>query len=331
MNKENQNLTKLAVKDFAKKVICDGHLFLRIGNRKFYLMKPGVFVDSAFIKKHAISNSIFDYESVVSYQVKEKFKTYFKELRYLNLEKDLRIKCSEIVRYFNEVYSTDTHFLSFALACYEEFCVMPLDQQSKLHETDIYLFRKSLYSAAFSIIVAMTNDYYHYLMIKDFFNLTFFLDYGLCEKDYSYFVSEACNHENQKPGQGKLYLEDNKASKEEKKVFFDHPEKSYQHLKIQKILNFPELAEAILYQHEISDGTGFPRGILKGQVSSWEAVVIFSDSLVEILSDYNFEKDVVNYIKKFKNLKLKDLPVSRVYKKLCLGLDMFNDLKEVGS
>lgn len=331
MNEKNQNLTKLPVKDFAKKIICDGHLFLKIGNRNFYLMKPGVLVDSAFIKKHAITNSIFDYECVVSYQVKEKFKTYFKELRYLQIEKDLRNKCAEIVRYFNEVYSTDTHFLSFALACYEEFCVLPFDQQTKMHETDTYLFRKSFYSAAFSLVVAMTNDFYHYLMLKDFFNITFVLDYGLCEKDYSYYVSEACNHENQKPGYGKNYLEYNKASADEKKVFFGHPEKSYRHIKTEKLLNFPELAESILYQHELSDGTGFPRGVLKGQVSSWEAVVVLSDSLVEIVSDYTFEKDVVNYLKQFKNIKLKDLPVSRVYKKLCLGLEMFNQLKEVGS
>ena len=76
MNNENQNLIRLPVKDLAKKVISDGHLYLSAGGRKFYVMKPGVYVDPGFIKKHAVTNQVFDFEPVINEEIKEKFLKY---------------------------------------------------------------------------------------------------------------------------------------------------------------------------------------------------------------------------------------------------------------
>lgn len=331
MIKEIQKFTKLPVKDLAKKIICDGHLFLSSGERKFYLMKPGIFVDPLFIKKHAPNNPSFDFDPVVDDSVKEKFKNLFRELKYLQFEKDLKKKSFEIVQYFHEVYSTENHFLTFAMACHEEFCKLPLELQSKIHETDLHLYRKCLYSAAFSVIVGMTNDFFHFMMLRDFYNLTFCLDVGLCDDNYSYFVAEACNAENKSPGSGIIYLETEKASDLEKAVYLNHPERSYECIKKEAFLAYPELAEVSRYQHELSDGSGFPRKILKGQVSSWEAVVIFSDSLVEILPEYHFEKDVLNYLVNFQNKKLSDLPVGKVFKKLHASFNFFEQAKETGN
>jgi HD-GYP domain-containing protein (c-di-GMP phosphodiesterase class II) len=331
MTIENSNLSKLLVKDLAKKTICDGHLFLMSGQRKFYLMKPGVFVDPNFIKKHAINNHVFEFETVLNPEIKNKFKSLFKELKYLQFEKDLRLKCREIVSYFHEVHSAGEHFLSFTMACYEEFCQLPFEEQLRMHETDMHLYRKALYSSAFSIILGITTDFFPFMMLKDFYNLTFTLDIGLCESNYSYFVAEACNAENREPGSGKQYLVNERASEFEMEVYLNHPARSYEFLKASGILAYPELAEVTLYQHELADGTGFPRKILKGQISNWEAVVIFSNSLVEITPEYKFEKNVISYLLNFKNEKLKDLPVNRVYKKLCLAFDYFNHLKETGT
>lgn len=332
MKVENQNFTKLPIKDLAKKVICDGHLFLSTaGGRKFYLMKPGIFMDPNFIKKHAPLNSTFDFEQVSKNEVREKFQTLFKELRYLQFEKDLRNKCIEIVKYFCDVYSSDEHFLSFALACHEEFCGLSQEWQLKMHETDLHLFRKSFYSAAFAVIIAMGNDFYHFPMLKDFYNLTMTLDIGLCESNYSYHVAQACNEENRRPGLGQTYLATEKATSSEVEVFLKHPERSHKFIKTNNLLSFSELAEVALYQHELSDGKGFPRGIEKGQVSSWEAVVILADSLVEISDSFPFENNVVSYLLDFQNKKLAELPISRVYKKVCLAFTHLQSMKETGS
>lgn len=331
MNESTNNLIKLPVKDLAKKNVCDGHLYLSVGTKKFYLMKPGVLVDPGFIKKHALHNPTFDFESVVNETVKDEFKSLFKELKYLQFEKDLRGKCSEILQKFIQIYSKEEHFLSFALACYEEFCLVSFEDQKKMHETDMHLFRKALYSSAFSIIVGMSNDYYQFIILKDFYNLTFSLDIGLCEDNYSYYVAEACNHESREPGSGIKYLENERASEFEKNVFIHHPEKSYNFLKSNQILSYPELVEAALYQHELADGSGFPRGVVKGQFSSWEAIVIFSDSLVEITHLYEFEKNVVDYLLNFKSKRLHDLILNRVHRKLSLVLMHFSETKDIGA
>lgn len=328
MMNENHGLTKLHVKDLAKKNICDGHLFLSIGERKFYLMKPGVFVDQNFIKKHAVKDTVFDYECVTNPRVKERFQILFKELRYLQFEKDLRLKCTEILKAFQECFTTGEHFLSFALAAHEEFCQLPVDEQNRMHETDMHLYRKALYAAAFSVVAGMANDFYHFLMLRDFYNITFALDIGLCDPNYSYHVAEACNEENKKPGSGREYLSTQRASEFEKDVFQGHPEKSHSFFKKSSFLSYPELAEIALYQHELASGLGFPRGVKKGQISSWEAIVMLSDSLVEIAPEYDFEKDVIKYLLQFQNAKLEELPVGKVYKKIISAFEHVNSVKE---
>jgi hypothetical protein len=327
MEESNSTNSKLLIKDLARKKICDGHLYLS-GARRFYFMRPGILLDPEFIKKQAISNNKFELELVVSPEVKDKFKEMFHQLRLLQFEKDLRLKCAEILSYFQYSHIEGEHFLSFALACYEEFCQLPFQHQVELHETDMLLFRKALYSGAFAIVAGMANNFYHYLMLKDFYNITFSLDLGLIGEGYSYFVAEACNAENRHPGKGIVLLHEKNASDLEKKIFLNHPEKSYQMVKSLKFLTFPELAECILYQHELSSGDGFPRGIKKGQVSSSEAVIIFADSLVEISTDYDFEKKVIEFLKKFKNEKLEELPVHRVYTKLIQALRHVSRQKE---
>lgn len=315
MEKIKPDNLKLLIKDLARKKICDGHLYLS-GARKFYFMKPGILLDPEFIKKQTLANHCYELEPVVSPVVKDRFKALFHELRLLQFEKDLRLKCADVLANFHRVHNEGEHFLSFAIACYEEFCLLPFQYQVELHETDMLLFRKALYSGAFAVITGMANNFYHYHMLKDFYNLTFSLDLGLIGQGYSYYVAEACNVENQSPGKGLSHLNEKKAPEAEKKIFLGHPEKSYQLVSSLKLLTFPELAECILYQHELSSGDGFPRGIKKGQVSSSEAVIIFADSLVEISLEYDFENKVIEFLRKFENEKLEELPVNRVYTKL---------------
>ncbi|HXH29767.1 MAG TPA: hypothetical protein VNJ01_03030 [Bacteriovoracaceae bacterium] len=332
MTTKEKSPIKIPIKDFSRKIICEGHLYLSTKEgRKFYLMKPGVLVDPAFIKKHAPLNTSFDFTPVFDPAVKESFVNLFRELKYLQFEKDMQKKCLEIVKHFQQVYSTPEHFLSFALACYQEFCTIPFEMQLKMHETDMHLFRKGIYSGAFAVITGMTNDFYHFLMIRDFYNLTFSLDMGLCDSNYSYYVAQGCNMENKFPGAGRAWLEQEHASELEISVFLKHPELTYQFLKKSDLLAYPELAEIALYQHELVGGNGFPRGLHKGQISSWEAVVLFADSLVEIIDEFTFDTSVIQYLLNFESEKLKELPVGKVYKKLCNSIQHLVDLEKTGT
>lgn len=323
---------KLAIKDLAKKTICEGHLFLATSEgRKFYVMKPGMYLDSQFLKKHATLNTVFDFTPVTDEAVVELFLQLFKELKYLHFEKDIREKSGHILSRFQELYAQGEHLLSFVLACHKEFCGIPQEHLTKIHETDIHLFRKSIYAGALAVVIGISNDFYHYTMLKDFYNLTLGLDIGLCDKNYSYFVAQACNEENKEPGSGLGWLKSQQVSDSEIQVFLAHPDKSYDFFKSHpQLLAFPELAEVALYQHELSSGTGFPRGITKAQISGWEAVVILADSLFEITDQYNFESDFLGYIQNFQNKKLNQLPVAKVYKRFCKTLQYFKELTGAG-
>lgn len=328
-----EKIIQMPIKDFAKKIICDGHVFLRSKEgRRFYLLKPGIFIEPAFVKKFAAAQTVFEFQPVTNETVTSQFSTLFKELRYLQYEKDLREKTKEIVSFFRALYQNDEHFLSFALACYYEFNAIALPDLERMHDTDLHLFRKSLYSGAFAVIIGLCNDFYHYPMIKDFYNITLGLDIGLCDTNYSYFVAEACNKENLAPGSGRNWLTEQRGSEQELQVFLDHPARSYEFFKTNiDMLSYPELAEIVLYQHELSSGLGFPRGIPKGQVSSWEAVVVLATSMVEISADYDFERKVLNYIFDFGEDKLGHLPVQRVYKKMCIVFgDIYKEKRSIG-
>jgi hypothetical protein len=330
---EQDQMLKIPIKDLARKVICEGHLYLPFkGGRKVYMLRPGVLLEEDFVKKHATLNTVFDYIPVTNPVVLERFTTLLRELKYLQFEKDLRLKAQEIASYFYQVFTGEEHFLTFALACHREFCTLPEETLSLINGADVLLFRKCLYSAAFSTILAITNDFFHYPMLRDFYNLTFALDVGLCNSNYTYFIAQACNHENQFPGQGRGWLEEKGASAEEKELFFNHPEQGRQYLEnLKHLFAYPELAEIVLYQHELSDGSGFPRGVIKGHVSSWEAVVILADAMVEISETYAFESSVISFILDFQNAKLTELPVGKAYRKLCESLRYFEQLKETGT
>lgn len=323
---------KLAVKDLARKSICDGHLFITSKEgRKFYLMQPGMLVDKDFIKKYAQTNTVFDFEPLTNPEITELFSSLLKELRYLQFEKDLKEKSAEIVAKFQEIFSKEEHFLNFAMVCFQEFCQLPEESITKIHSFDMHLFRKALYSSAFAVVIALSNDIYQFTMLRDFYNLTFALDIGLCDANYSYYVAKACNKENQAPGAGLNWMKSEKASPAEMEVFLNHPRKSYDYFKTSDFLAYPELAEIVLFQHELSDGSGFPRGVFKNEVSSWEAVVVLADSMVEIEDEFPFEKNVIEHILNFNNAKVGDLPISRVHGKLCKALSYFERLKETGS
>jgi len=321
------NTVKLHIKNLASKTICDGHLFLQINEtRRFYLMKPGVLVDPAFVRKHAPLGTEFDFHQVIDGPSKQIFNQLFKELRYSLFEKDLKVKAIEIVDEFQRQFSKGEHFLTFALACFEEFCQIPHQDLVRMHETDMHLFRKSMYSAAFAVIIALSNDYYRPIILQDFYTLAFTLDIGLCDANYSYYVASACNLENQSPGSAHKWMMDEKASANEVNLFLKHPTSSYEYLQNNiDILAYPELAEVVLYQHELANGEGFPRGVHKGLISGYESLVLLADALVEIKDSYEFELDVQNYILNFKNKKLTDLPVSKVYTKFCKVLLYFSD------
>jgi hypothetical protein len=332
MTKQKHPARKITVKDLARKRVCDGHLYLTTAEgRRFYIMQPAMLIDGDFIKKHAATHAQLELEPVVRDELSMKFRELFKQLRYHQFEKDLREKSAEILAAFCEAFQQEEHFLSFATAAFEEFCHAPQELLEQLYRTDMHLFRKSFYAAAFSVVTALSNDFFHYTMLRDFYTVTLLLDVGLCDAGYSYHVSRACNEENRRPGTGAKLLQEERCSELELKTFLEHPRRGHALLEATKLLAYPEFADIVLYQHELADGSGFPRGVRKESVAGTEAVVILADALVEISDNFPFETNAVAHLLQFNNPKLRELPVEKAHRRLCLALEHFGQLRKTGS
>lgn len=324
-------MMKISIKELAKFSICPGHLYLQTSSeRQFYLMKPGMYIDKNFLNKHLNLQTEFELNPIISVQIQDEFFRLLKEFNYLHFEMDIRKKCRELIIYFSKIFTSESHFLNFAIPCFQHFNNLHPAYLQVMSDVDVYLLRKAIYSAAFSVLISFCNGIYHPLMVKDIYNLTLSLDVGLCRKNYSYFVAQACNEENKNPGNGMKWLQQEKATPEEIDIFLSHPNESYKLYEQGKIkLLHRELAQIILYQHELSNGKGFPRGIKKGLVSSWESVVILADSLVGIEKEFDFENRVIEFLYQFESKKLKNLPLNKIYQRLCHSLKgLENEVQE---
>lgn len=324
-------LNKIHVKEMSKKSVCDGYLYYVSGTKKILLLKPGSLISQSFLQKHGMAGTTFEISQLGDENIIQLFSRLFKELRYLHFEKDLQAKAQEILDHFFDTFSQDKHFFSFALSCYEEFCAQKELQSIRLNETDVNLFIKSFYSSSLSILFALSNGVFHYPMVKDIYNLSFCLDIGLCQKNYSFYVSQACNFENKFPGTGISWMKEQSASSEEIDVFFKHPVNSYKFFQENSILNFPELAQTVLYQHELANGEGFPKGINHSQISGIESILILADAMVEIKDEDHFEKGILEHIRNFENKKLNILPVKRVLNQLLRQRMIHQKLEDTGS
>ena len=324
-------MSKIHVKEMSKKSICDGFLYYVSGSKKILLLKPGSLISQSFLHKHAMAGTTFEITHISDENLIKHFSGLFKELKYLHFEKDLQAKAEEIVEQFFEAFSQNKHFFSFAFACYEEFCAQKEMQSVRLNETDVNLFIKSFYSASLSILFALSNGIFHYPMVKDIYNLSFCLDIGLCHKNYSFYVSQACNVENKSPGTGLTWMKNHSASLEEVEVFFNHPNNTFKFFQENSILNFPELAQTVLYQHELANGEGFPKGVNHSQISGVESILILADAMVEIKDEDHFEKGILDHFEHFESKKLMILPVKRVLNQLMKKRKNYHKLEGTGT
>jgi len=53
--------------------------------------------------------------------------------------------------------------------------------------------------------------------------------------------------------------------------------------------------------------------------------------MVEIQEEFGFENKVMNYILNFKNEKMGDLPINKVYQRLRLNLTTIDELDKTGT
>lgn len=266
--------------------LCPGHLyyFSKVSNKFIFMLQAGDFIEESFIKKYEEGGfKSFYILNFINEENIEKFKYYLSQFKIARKEADRWSERNEIIDFFklNYVITQKNSLLEFVIAFNETFSKVPSYIFEKYLATSDVLLRRSVINGCFASFIALTVGYMDYQFVQDMFHAALLKDIGLMSEQFNYSVLKACELERKTPGEGRKYLTGKESSL---KFFENHPYESVKIVESQLkgIFNYDETIDSILFHHELSDGSGFPKGINYLSVSDWESIL----NLVEYITPY---------------------------------------------
>lgn len=302
--------------------ISSSYLFLKIQQKYYLMLRAADYIDAQFKEKYNLKGiqSFYSY-NICDQQVIQKYENLWSELKISKLENE---KISVIENIFIELtkdfwaQTYQVSFINFISACYNQFYHLDKQVVQNLQSTSHVLYSRAIQVGAHAVIAALANGYTDYYFIKDLYNASFALDYGLISKDFNWNLVQACEHERNNPQLGKSSLKNILKNSSDYQLFINHPLKTVELLKrFEKNFTYPEIIWAIKVHHEKANGTGFPKGINYSSISTWESVIQYADYAIAFEEKFYQKDDGVDSFKNtFQNLfmspYIKSLPVFRV-------------------
>ncbi len=290
------DLVTINLSDIEVNTISHAHYFhfLPGKSKAILLLRAGDYLDKEFVerfKKKGLA-SLYCLE-VTSREEVQKYKTLWGQFKVQRTQKQKLLFRDVILKKVAEDFLIleEKSFLSFVIACFEEFNIYSQDFIYNFQDGSLILYNRALLVSALNSLVCLATDYTDYLFIKDFYNLAFGMDSGFILKEApNFMLISACEAERKYPGSGQEYLEKNKRSEFEIKKFLNHPLTSFELVsEFKEKFIFPELIEHIKIHHEKRDGTGFPYGLYYSSLSDTETLLSFCDYFVPF-EEHHFHK-----------------------------------------
>lgn len=318
-----EELNSIPLLDVKTQTIARSHyIYFLPGNKiPVLLLRAGDFIETEFVAKYKERGIESLYElPLVKQEVVNKYRHLWHRLSQSQTQQEQFQTRDEIIKNLAKDYfeKQDKSFLSFTIACFEEFYFYPSFVLDKLQTCSMTLYSRSLLISSLSTVTAIINGYCDYKFVKDFYNVSFVMDYGLVEySDFNYTIGLACEKERQVPGAGIQILDQYKRPASERRIFFRHPIVSREFAQTQ-VENFthPELIDLIELHHEKTDGSGFPHGHSYSALSDGETLLTFADYMVPF-SEHQFKKGdghvvLFDYFGSLKNMQNQNLiPVKK--------------------
>ncbi len=329
-----EDLDIITLDDLEREQVCPGHIIFLSSkfNKPVLLMRAGDFVDPDFIQRYKKKGQKSFYIYKVSNDENiQTFNQLWITLKTAKLETERLIARKKLLTHFCELFwfeQNKARVLDFYLSTFNTFNRFDDEIIVQLRETDTLLCERGIQAASFSSIVALILGYTDFQLLSDIFHVTFLLDLGLVEKNYSYFIAQACEQERQKPGEGLHFLKKMNVSKSEYSLFYYHPVES---MKIAKkrcigVFYHPDVIKIISYQHELFNGKGFPSKINYWGLSEYETIPILVDAFVPFEETFYTESSEAGIFKKYveslnENTKAELLPLRKSLNRLTLELN----------
>lgn len=319
---DEQRLEIILLEQLKENSICLGHLFLKMGEKYFLMLRAADFIDREFIEKYKKKGiEKFYYYPVANNNLIQKYQNFWNELKNSRLEKE-KIQLIEMI--FIElgkdywIEGNEHSFIDFIIACYNEFYNLGNDIINLLQSTSHILYTRAIQVGAHVLIAAMANGYTDFNFLKDLYNVCFVLDYGLVSTNFNWNIINACEFERNNPHLGKKAIKNILPNPDDYELFINHPIKSFELLLQEKEkFNFPEILWAIKVHHEKNNGSGFPKGLTYNVISDWESIIQYADYVVAF-EERTYQNGDYAFVFKnsFQNLYLsahiKILPVSKI-------------------
>jgi len=207
---------------------------------------------------------------------------------------------SEITSLLDIIYTHEKVFLRFDRAFLEDYW-----------NTSTMLFRRSILLSSLMIPLSLAAGYNDFKYLSDVWHTTFLIDCSFDLKNFSYYISKACELDRSNITDDKIHLVDS-----EKKIYLEHPKSSFEKASIlcSKYLYDKNVLELILNHHEKVNGYGWPNKVSEDNISEVENILL---SLNQVLSydekDYLID-DARSYLKKIVEIQIpnENLPLKRL-------------------
>ncbi len=158
-----------------------------------------------------------------------------------------------------------------------------------INKSELLFKRNSKYSSLM-VCLAFIVGYRDYEFLKDLYNLTYFMDIDLLERNLDSIIVQGLEEERVYGKRG-LKLLESKNMKKDKEALLTH----IALLTREKIDSFyqsryfDEIKNVFSFHHEKISGDGFPKGMNGHELSDLEVIVIFINGILPF-KDFSYEK-----------------------------------------
>lgn len=316
-------LLERSVSDFVVGEITKSHIVhVFKGHQCMLLLRAGELLTKDFIEKYQNKNIIsLKTLPIASVDAIDKYTNVWMKLKAARSEKEqIKLRDELLLNFLTLNHQNSKNsILDFVISCFDQFYHLPKEVIETFQEKSHLMLTRAMLMSSFSTLSCIAYGICDYQFIKDFYNATLFLDFGLVNfKEFNYMLSKACEQERLKPGTGLSYLKEHKRSESEQEAFLKHPNQSVEFLKkYEKYFLNKEIIELIRFHHEKSDGSGFPGGIYYSALGQSEMLMAFCDNLIPFEEHLYSKNDGFSFVSMyFENLtKLmndSNIPVSGV-------------------
>lgn len=296
------DIVSVTIGDIKPNAISPSHYFIFIGKAKkaVIIFRAGDYISASQITEYLDKGLSEAFELPVASATEiTKLKTFlnsYNELETLDEQLRARKEFLELIKSYIE-QSQEHSFLVFNIAFFETFYSLSVSTIDLYQGVSSILFSRAIKTSAFGVISCFLNEYLDFDFIKDFYNTSFIMDYGLVEYgQFNFALAIACEAERKSPGSGIKKLQKMKRSKGECEIFLNHPNISYEYGKDNvERFSHSEILNFLKFHHENKDGTGFPKGLTYSSMSKAETLLSFHDNMISFEESHYFKGDLQSF------------------------------------